>query len=146
MLISQVEDAKTKGAKIITGGNSLEEKLDGAFFEPTVLTDVTSNMRVWKEEVFGPVLPIVKFKTEQEAIKLSNQTAYGLGSYVFTKDKDRAERVSSKIESGMVSVNGVNYVMPFNPFGGYKNSGFGREHGRYGFHEVTQVKIVARNK
>lgn len=146
LLISQVEDAKAKGVKVITGGNSLEEKLGGAFFEPTVLTDVTTDMRIWTEEVFGPVLPIVKFKTEQEAIELANQTTYGLGSYVFTKDQDKAERVSKSIQSGMVSVNGTNYIMPFNPFGGYKNSGFGREHGRYGFHEVTQIKIIAKNK
>lgn len=146
LLVSQVEDAKAKGAKVVTGGNSLEEKLGGAFFEPTVLTNVTSDMRVWKEEVFGPVLPIVKFSTEQEAIALANQTAYGLGSYVFTKDKEKAERVSKAIESGMVSVNGANYIMPFNPFGGYKNSGFGREHGKYGFHEVTQIKIIAKDK
>lgn len=146
LLISQVEDAKTKGAKIITGGNSLEEKIGGAFFEPTVLTEVTSDMRIWKEEVFGPVLPIVKFKTEQEAIELANQTAYGLGSYVFTKDQGKAERISKAIQAGMVSVNGTNYIMPFNPFGGYKNSGFGREHGKYGFSEVTQIKIIAKNK
>lgn len=146
LLISQVEDAKKKGAKVITGGNSLEEKLGGAFFEPTVLTGVTNDMRVWREEVFGPVLPIVKFKTEQEAIELANQTAYGLGSYIFTKDQEKAGRVSKAIQSGMVSVNGTNYVMPFNPFGGYKNSGFGRENGRYGFHEVTQIKIIAKNK
>jgi len=146
LLVSQVEDAKKKGAKVITGGNSLEEKLGGAFFEPTVLTNVTNDMRVWKEEVFGPVLPIVKFKTEKEAIDLANQTPYGLGSYVFAKDKKKAERVSALIESGMVSVNGTNYIMPFNPFGGYKNSGFGREHGRYGFLEVTQIKIIAKNK
>ncbi len=146
LLISQVEDAKTKGAKVITGGNSLEDKLGGAFFEPTVLTGITNDMRVWNEEVFGPVLPIVKFKTEQEAIELANQTVYGLGSYVFTNDKDKAERVTSAIESGMVSVNGTNYIMPFNPFGGYKNSGIGREHGRYGFDVVTQIKIIAKNK
>ncbi|MBI2592900.1 MAG: aldehyde dehydrogenase [Candidatus Colwellbacteria bacterium] len=146
LLVSQVEDAKTKGAKVITGGNSLEQKFGGAFFEPTVLTGITKDMRVWKEEVFGPVLPIVKFKTEQEAIELANQTAYGLGSYVFTKDKDRADRVSRAIESGMVSVNATNYIMPFDPFGGYKSSGFGREHGKYGFHEVTQIKIIAKNK
>jgi acyl-CoA reductase-like NAD-dependent aldehyde dehydrogenase len=104
LLASQVEDAKAKGAKIVTGGNSLEGKLGGAFFEPTVITDVTSDMRVWNEEV------------------------------------------AKQIESGMVSINGTNYIMPFNPFGGYKNSGFGREHGKYGFHEVTQIKIVATNK
>ena len=146
LLVSQVEDAKARGAKVMTGGNSLEEKLGGAFFEPTVLTNITNDMRVWTEEVFGPVLPIVKFKTEQGAIELANQTAYGLGSYLFTKDKERAERVLKAIQPGMVSVNGTNYIMPFNPFGGYKNSGFGREHGKYGFSEVTQIKIVAKNK
>lgn len=146
LLISQVEDAKTKGAKVIMGGNSLEGKLGGAFFEPTVLTDITNDMRVWKEEVFGPALPIVKFKTEEEAIELANQTSYGLGAYVYTQSKERSDKVSARIESGMVSVNGVNYVMPFNPFGGYKNSGFGREHGKYGFHEVTQIKVIAQNK
>lgn len=146
LLASQVEDAKQKGAKVITGGHSLEKKLGGAFFEPTVLTNVTSKMRVWTEEVFGPVLPVVSFKTEKEAIDLANQTAYGLGSFVYTTNKERAKRVSAQIKSGMVSVNGTNYIMPFNPFGGYKKSGLGREHGKYGFHEVTQVKVVAYDK
>jgi len=145
-LVSQVEDAKIKGAKIVIGGSSLEQKLGGAFFEPTVLTDVTKDMRVWKEEVFGPVLPIVKFKTEEEAIRLANQTTYGLGAYVFTSDREKADRVAGSIETGMVSVNGINYCQPFNPFGGYKNSGFGRENGKWGFREVTQIKIVAKNK
>ena len=146
LLVSQVEDAIVKGAKIITGGNSLEAKLGGAFYEPTVLSDVTGDMRVWEEEVFGPVLPAVKFKTEEEAIRLANDTSYGLGAYVFTNDKQKAERVSKAIESGMVSVNGANYVMPCNPFGGYKCSGMGREHGKYGFSEVTQIKVVAMSK
>ncbi|MBI3981009.1 aldehyde dehydrogenase [Candidatus Microgenomates bacterium] len=146
LLLEQVKDAFVQGAKIETGGHSLEKKLGGAFFEPTVITGVTKDMRIWNEEVFGPVLPIVKFNTEEEAVALANGTAYGLGSYVFTKDKEKATRVSSALEAGMVSVNGVNYIMPFNPFGGYKNSGFGREHGKYGFAEVTQIKIVAKNK
>lgn len=146
LLISQVEDAKAKGAKVITGGNTLEKKLGGAFFEPTVLTGVTSDMRVWKEEVFGPVLPVVKFKTDKEATELANQTTYGLGSYVFTKDKQMARKIAGSIKSGMVSINGINYTLPFNPFGGYKNSGFGREHGKYGFNEVTQIKVVAEDK
>ena len=146
LLVSQVEDAKAKGAKIIAGGNSVEDKLGGAFFEPTVLSGITFDMRIWNEETFGPVLPIVKFKTEEEAINLANDTAYGLGAYVFTEDEEKAERVCEAVKSGMVSINGTNYVMPFNPFGGYKNSGFGREHGKYGFHEVTQIKVVAKNK
>jgi acyl-CoA reductase-like NAD-dependent aldehyde dehydrogenase len=146
LLVSQVEDARNKGATIVVGGNSLESKLGGAFFEPTVVTEITGDMKVWNEEVFGPVLPIMKFKTQQEAIELANNTPYGLGAYIFTQDTKRADEVSKQIHSGMVSVNGTNYIMPFNPFGGYKHSGFGREHGKYGFHEVTQVKVVAKNK
>ena len=146
LLVSQVEDAKSSGAKTVCGANSLESKMGGAFFEPTVLTDITDEMRVWKEEVFGPVLPIAKFRTEQEAIELANQTVYGLGSYIFTNDIEKADRVGSLIKTGTVSINGTNNSMPFNPFGGYKNSGLGRQHGRYGFHEVTQNKIVAKNK
>ncbi|MFC1875001.1 aldehyde dehydrogenase family protein [Chloroflexota bacterium] len=146
LLISQVEDAKAKGAKVITGGNSLEAEMNGAFYEPTILTGITDEMRVWKEEVFGPVLPIVSFETEEEAIELANQTVYGLGAYVYTGDKGKADRVASSIKTGMVSINGTSYTAPFNPFGGYKSSGIGREHGKYGFHEVTQVKIVAKNR
>ncbi|MBL8014597.1 MAG: aldehyde dehydrogenase [Candidatus Doudnabacteria bacterium] len=146
LLVAQVEDAVANGAEVVVGGKSLEKELGGAFYAPTILTNVQKDMRVWTEEVFGPVLPIMTFKTEEEAIALANETAYGLGAYVFSADSELAERVSSAIQSGMVSVNGTNYIMPFNPFGGYKNSGFGREHGKYGFHELAQVKIVAKNK
>ncbi|OIP87227.1 hypothetical protein AUK05_01700 [Candidatus Shapirobacteria bacterium CG2_30_35_20] len=146
LLVSQVKDAISKGAKVICGGKSLEEKMGGAYFEPTILADVTADMRVWNEEVFGPVLPVMKFTTEEEAVKLANDTTYGLGSYLYTANQDRINRISSQIEAGMMSVNGTNYIIPQNPFGGYKNSGFGREHGKYGFAEVTQIKVVARNK
>lgn len=146
LIVRQVEDAKTKKARVITGGNSLELHLGGAFYQPTILTNVTNDMRVWKEEVFGPVLPVMSFETEEEAINLANDTTYGLGSYVYTADMERARRAAAKIQSGMVSVNGTNYTTPFNPFGGKKSSGIGREHGKWGFHEVTQVKVVARNK
>ena len=146
LLVSQVEDAKNRGAQIVTGGNSLETELGGAFFQPTIIKEVTREMRVWTEEVFGPVLPIISFKTETEAIELANGTAYGLGSYLYSHNKNIIDRVSGAIQSGMVSVNGTNYIMPFNPFGGYKDSGFGREHGKYGFHELSQIKVIARNK
>lgn len=146
LLVAQVGDAKNKGAKVVTGGNSLEKELGGAFFQPTILTNINKEMRVWKEEIFGPVLPVVSFKTEEEAIKLANETVYGLGSYLYAKDKGVVERVSNALQAGMVGVNGVNYVMPFNPFGGYKASGFGREHGKCGFYELTQIKVVAKNK
>jgi acyl-CoA reductase-like NAD-dependent aldehyde dehydrogenase len=146
LLISQVEDAKDNGAEVVIGGISLEDKLGGAFYEPTVLTGIKDNMRVWKEEVFGPVLPIVRFNKEEEAIILANQTRYGLGSYIYTNDREKATRVASALETGNVSINGISYTTPFNPFGGYKNSGLGREHGKFGFHEVTQIKIVAKDK
>jgi succinate-semialdehyde dehydrogenase/glutarate-semialdehyde dehydrogenase len=146
LLVTQVQDSVDGGAQIVTGGKSLETELGGAFYQPTILINITKEMRVWKEEVFGPVLPIITFKTEEEAILLANDTAYGLGSYLYTSDKDRINRIASAIQSGMVSVNGTNYIRPFNPFGGYKDSGFGREHGKYGFHELTQMKIIAKNK
>ena len=146
LLAQQVEDAKAKGARVLTGGNSLESKLGGAFHQLTLLVNISDEMRVWKEEVFGPVLPVRTFKTEEEAVQLANDTMYGLGGYVHTQDPEKAARMVSAIKTGMVSVNGTNYTTPWNPFGGYKNSGIGREHGKYGFHEVTQVKVVARNK
>ncbi|KKT81935.1 MAG: hypothetical protein A3B99_04625 [Candidatus Yanofskybacteria bacterium RIFCSPHIGHO2_02_FULL_44_12b] len=146
LLVRQVRDAKVCGAKAVTGGDSLEKKMGGAFHQPTVLTDVTPDMLVWKQEVFGPVLPILRFGNEDEAVRLANDTSYGLGAYVYTANKKRATRVARQIQSGMVSINGTNYTTPWNPFGGYKGSGMGREHGKFGFHEVTQPKVVARNK
>lgn len=146
LLTEQVDDAKNKGVVVVTGGKSLEKEMGGAFFQPTILTNVSKEMRVWKEEVFGPVLPVVSFETEEEAINLANGTDYGLGSYVYSKNKDVLERVTGALQAGMVSVNGVNYVMPYNPFGGYKASGFGRENGKYGFHELTQIKVIAKNR
>ncbi len=145
LLEEQVKDAVSKGAKIIIGGRRLKNA-KGAFYEPTILTNITRDMRVWQEEVFGPVLPILSFRTEEEAIRLANDTKYGLGAYVYTKDAKRAQEIASQIDSGMVSVNGVSYVKPCSPFGGYKYSGIGREHGKFGFADLTQVKVVAREK
>lgn len=103
-------------------------------------------MRVWQEEVFGPVLPIVTFKTEEEAIKLANDTKYGLGAYVYTKDAERFKRVAGLLESGMVGQNNVSYINVCNFFGGYKMSGGGHEHAQFGFEEVTQSKVIASEK
>lgn len=145
LLEEQVKDAIDKGAKVITGG-SRPEKLNGSFYEPTLLTDVTTDMRIWQEEVFGPVLPIVAFENDEEAIKVANDTRYGLGSYVYTQDKKKALEVASQIEAGMVSINRASYINACSPFGGYKDSGIGREHGKFGFIELTQVKVVAIEK
>ena len=144
LLERQVLDALELGGIVIAGGK--QPGLAGAYYEPTLIGTVSTDMRVWREEVFGPVLPIMRFKTEEEAIALANDTQYGLGGYVYTQDAALAARVAAQLQTGMVSVNGVSYVRPMNPFGGYKHSGVGREHGRWGFEDVTQAKIVARPK
>lgn len=144
-LLAQVQDAVDKGAKIICGGKR-PAGLNGAYFEPTILTNVTPDMKVWREEVFGPVLPIVSFKTVDEGFAKANDTIYGLSSNVFTEDKDLINRAISVLQAGTVRVNGVNAGRPCNIFGGYKKSGLGRENGAYGFHDMTQKKMVSRNK
>lgn len=145
LLESQVADAVEKGAKVLIGGKR-PDGLEGAYFEPTLLADISTDMRVWKEEVFGPVLPIITFETEEEAIGLANDTTYGLGAYIFTADEKRYRRVAREIETCMVSQNNLTYLRPENFFGGCKLSGSGREHGPEGFHEVTMSKIIARDK
>ena len=145
LLEAQVKDAVEKGAKVITGGTK-PEGLRGAYYLPTILTNIKPTMRVWKEETFGPVLAIVPFKTEGEAIKLANDTKYGLGALIFTDDKERALRVAAKIEAGTVEINNANHWLTCNPFGGYKESGMGREHGIHGFRELTQIKVISMEK
>jgi succinate-semialdehyde dehydrogenase/glutarate-semialdehyde dehydrogenase len=144
-LIEQVNDARSKGATILVGGSSPTD-LHGAYYLPTVVDDVTSDMKVWHEEVFGPVLPIVSYKSDSEAVALANDTEYGLGSQVFTKDQDKANYFALRIKAGNVDINGVGHFIPQNPFGGYKHSGIGREHGMDGFRELCQVKTVSRPK
>ena len=145
LLKEQVQDAVAKGATIICGGHEPAE-LNGAYFEPTIITDVTPDMRVWNEEVFGPVLPVVKFSTYEEAIEKANDTPYGLGATIFTEDKDIVARATKDIQSGMIKVNQTAYSRPENPFGGVKHSGMGRENGTYGFEDVTQIKVIATEK
>lgn len=145
LLVAQMDDAREKGATVIVGGKS-PVHLKGAYYEPTLLINVTTDMHIWQEEVFGPVLPIVTFTDETEAIRLANDTKYGLGGYIFTQDNARFQRVAAALETGMVSQNSVTYINVRNPFGGYKMSGHGREHAGYGFAEVTQPKLVSREK
>ena len=145
LLEAQVKDATGKGAKVITGGKR-PNNLKGAYYMPTILANITKDMRVWNEEVFGPVLVVVPFKDEDEAISLANGTEYGLGALVFTNDKKRAERIALKIEAGTVEINSAIHWVACNPFGGYKSSGMGREHGIYGFHELCQIKVISKEK
>jgi acyl-CoA reductase-like NAD-dependent aldehyde dehydrogenase len=142
---TQVQDALDKGANIVFGGKE-PESLEGAYYEPTVLTNITFDMRVWKEEVFGPVLPVVTFKTESEAIRLANDTIYGLTAFVFTTDKQRYLRVARQLQAGAIAHNNALYFNTNSPFGGYKASGNSRTGGIEGFHEVTQVKLVSEEK
>lgn len=144
-LVTQVKDATDKGATILVGGKQ-PNGLQGAYYEITVLTNITFDMRVWKEEVFGPVLPVVTFDTEEEAVTLANDTIYGLGGYIFTEDVKRFRRVAAQLKTGNVGHNTALYFSPATPFGGYKKSGNGRSQGTAGFHEVTQIKVTSEEK
>lgn len=141
----QVDRSVAAGAFVVCGSKALPE-LGEAYYAPTLLVNIKPDMAVWSEEVFGPVLPIMPFHTEEEAIELANDTEYGLGAYVYTTSRQRYERVATKLESGMVGHNNQYYLKPWNPFGGYKLSGFGRHQGMYGFYDVTDLKIVATEK
>jgi succinate-semialdehyde dehydrogenase/glutarate-semialdehyde dehydrogenase len=136
-----VEDAVAKGAKVLLGGKVAEGK--GYFYPPTVLADVPATARVHREEIFGPVAPLTSFETEEEVIRMANDTEFGLVSYLFTKDLNRALRVSEKLETGMVGLNQGIVSNPAAPFGGVKQSGLGREGGTVGIHEYLEVKYLA---
>ena len=144
-LEGQLKDALDKGAQLICGGKR-PDGLKGAYFEPTLLTNINPEMQVWHEEVFGPVLPIVSFKTYKEALALANDTIYGLSAYVYTNDKSLAERAIKDIKAGTITVFGTNTYRSQNPFGGYKKSGMGRTSGTQGFHDSVQIKTVGRKK
>lgn len=131
----QVADAKEKGAKVLFEGK-VPNNLKGSFYPPTLLTNIKPDMKIWNEEVFGPVLPVITFKDEDQAIRMANDTKYGLGGYVFTEDKENAKRVALQIKTGMIQMNNAGYVQPASPFGGCKASGIGREHGKFGFQEL----------
>ncbi|NQV40573.1 MAG: NAD-dependent succinate-semialdehyde dehydrogenase [Nitrosopumilus sp.] len=135
-----VEDAKEKGAEILLGGSQIDGK--GFFYKPTILRNVKSNMRIAREETFGPVAPITIVENESEAVKLANESEFGLGASIWTKDLAKADKMSRRIESGIVSVNNVVISDPRIPFGGIKHSGFGRELSRYGMLEFVNLKSV----
>ncbi|MGY5146982.1 MAG: NAD-dependent succinate-semialdehyde dehydrogenase [Candidatus Nitrosopumilus sp. bin_7KS] len=135
-----VEDAKEKGAEILLGGSQIDGK--GFFYKPTILRNVKSNMRIAQEETFGPVAPITIVENESEAVKLANESEFGLGASIWTQDLAKADKMSRRIESGIVSVNNVVISDPRIPFGGIKHSGFGRELSRYGMLEFVNLKSV----
>jgi succinate-semialdehyde dehydrogenase/glutarate-semialdehyde dehydrogenase len=136
-----VDDAVGRGARALLGGKAIEGR--GYFFEPTVLTDVPEDARLLGEEIFGPVAPIATFSTEEQALQAANRTEYGLVAYVYTRDLNRAFRVCEGIETGMVGLNQGVVSNPAAPFGGVKQSGFGREGGFEGIGEYLETKYVA---
>ena len=135
-----IADAVAKGARIVTGGK--RHARGGTFFEPTVLADVTTDMRCAREETFGPVAPLLRFKDEAEAIALANATEYGLASYFYARDVARTWRVAEALEYGMVGINTGVFSNEVAPFGGVKQSGIGREGSRYGIDEYLEMKYV----
>ncbi|MCO6392933.1 aldehyde dehydrogenase family protein [Aliihoeflea aestuarii] len=151
-LVSQVQfdkvqgliDAAIKeGAKLVAGGPGRPEGFNrGYYVRPTVFADVTNEMTIAREEVFGPVLAMIPFEGEDEAVEIANDTPYGLSSYVQTGDAEKARRVAKRLRSGMVQINGASRA-PGSPFGGYKQSGLGREGGKYGIEDFLEVKAVA---
>jgi succinate-semialdehyde dehydrogenase/glutarate-semialdehyde dehydrogenase len=135
-----VADALAGGAKVATGGR--RHALGGTFYEPTVLTGVTADMKIFREETFGPVAPLIRFSTDAEVVELANRTEYGLASYFYSRDIGRIWRVAEALEYGMVGVNTGLITTEVAPFGGMKQSGLGREGSKYGIDEYVEVKYV----
>ena len=136
-----VADAKGKGARVVIGGK--RHALGGTFYEPTVLANATTEMRLAREETFGPVSPLFRFKADDDAIRIANDTEYGLASYFYSRDNRRIWRAAERLEYGMVGVNTGVISTEVAPFGGMKESGIGREGSKYGIEEYVEVKYVA---
>lgn len=139
-VIRQVETTVKEGAKLVYGGKRLNRS--GAFMEPTILTDIKPGMVAYSQELFGPVLCVYSVKNEEEAILLANDTKYGLGATVFGKNTDKAVQIARRIDAGMVYINHVTGIAPELPFGGTKNSGYGREQSPAGIYEFVNAKLI----
>jgi succinate-semialdehyde dehydrogenase/glutarate-semialdehyde dehydrogenase len=144
---AHVEDARLRGARVLAGGRRLLE-LGPNFYAPTVLADVTHEMRIMREETFGPVLPIMAFDTEEHAIRLANDSEFGLAASIWTRDRARGQKLARNIAAGTVMVNDVVscFAISEAPHGGVKASGIGRTHGRFGLEEMVRVKYVSSER
>ena len=137
---SLIADAVKKGGKITTGGK--RHALGGTFFEPTVIADAKPRMRMTKEEIFGPVSPVYRFKSEEEVIEIANNTEFGLAAYVYTSDLGRSFRMMEALKYGMIGINEGLITTPEAPFGGLKESGLGKEGGYQGIEDYLDTKYV----
>ena len=137
---SHIADALAKGAKVMVGGK--RHALGHSFFEPTILTDVTTQMAVAREETFGPVAPLFRFRTEEDAVQMANDTEFGLAAYFYSRDIGRVWRVAERVEYGIVGINTGIISTEIAPFGGMKESGFGREGSKYGIEDYLEVKYL----
>ncbi len=140
----QVEDALAKGAVLLQGGKQLyiEDLEQGCFYAPTLLKGITPEMRIYREETFGPVAPVIAFSSENEVLEMANDTHYGLAAYVYTESLSRSIRVSEKLQFGIIGINDINPTAAAAPFGGMKSSGLGREGARQGIHEYLETKLI----
>lgn len=144
-VLDHIEDAKAKGAKVAFGGNRLTDGsyANGFFVEPTVLVDVSSDMKIVNEETFGPVVPVIPFADEETVVQVANDTTYGLAAYVYTTNNSRCFRMAENLEYGIVGINDAVPTQTQAPFGGFKESGLGREGGRYAMEEFLERKFVS---
>jgi len=140
ILARQVDDAKSKGGHILTGGNAINR--EGYFYEPTLVSNVSHQMQIVKEEVFGPAGPIIVVNNEEEAIIEANNSEFGLGASIWTNNIERGIRLARRIQSGIVSVNEMVKSDPRLPFGGIKHSGIGRELSEFGIREFVNTKSI----
>ena len=142
-VLSYIEVGKREGARLLAGGNSRTDKGGGFFMEPTCFVDVNNKMRIAQEEIFGPVLVVIPFENDDDAVRIANDSEYGLCGMVTSGDQARAMRIARRLRAGSVSVNGGMCIAPDLPFGGYKRSGIGREWGREGIEEFLETKAIA---
>ena len=142
-VLEYIEIGKREGARLVCGGGRPAHLDRGYFVEPTLFADVRNDMRIAQEEIFGPVLVAIPYKDDEDAARIANDSIYGLSGSIYSADQQRALRLARKIRTGTMNINGANFFAPDSPFGGYKQSGIGREMGVQGFEEYLQTKTVA---
>ncbi|RWE31943.1 MAG: aldehyde dehydrogenase family protein, partial [Mesorhizobium sp.] len=144
-ILAYMDIARSEGAKCVLGGERVEGLGNGLFVQPTIFTEVNNGMRIAQEEVFGPILSVIRFKTDEEAIQIANDTLYGLAAGIWTQSLERAINMPAKLRAGTVWVNAYRVVSYLAPFGGFKNSGIGRENGKEAIREYLEAKSVFIN-